>query len=240
MEEASNASVQISYALKEHNDTTDEISAAIVNLYDFLRKKSQETQDISVKAIGLSNSTESIFIELAELETGSPIEKICLLSQHAAVEVAKLFEAKIMAEEITIDDLFNINYEKIPNTSPQKYKTAFDAFTDKYLPSIQEHILEEHKDVIYAGAVDINSYFPTHNKCFSKPLTGNFKTDIINNRTKRICNCPTGSRCGRHSERFLLQTYKRDTGEILHDVSAPIYVMGKHWGGFRIGFTPLY
>jgi methyl-accepting chemotaxis protein len=59
---------------------------------------------------------------------------------------------------------------------------------------------------------------------------------IINNRTKRIFNDPTGIHCGSHAESFLLQTYKRDTGEILHVLSVPIYVNGKHWGGFRIGF----
>ena len=90
--------------------------------------------------------------------------------------------------------------------------------------------------MIYAGAVDINGYFPTHNKCFSKPLTGNAEIDMLNSRTKRMFNDPTGIRCGQHTDKFLLQTYKRDTGEIMHDVSAPIFVQGKHWGGFRIGF----
>jgi methyl-accepting chemotaxis protein len=35
---------------------------------------------------------------------------------------------------------------------------------------------------------------------------------------------------------FLIQTYRRDTGEIMHDISAPVYVNGRHWGGFRIGY----
>jgi methyl-accepting chemotaxis protein len=35
---------------------------------------------------------------------------------------------------------------------------------------------------------------------------------------------------------FLLQTYKCDTGEVMHDLSVPIYVNGKHWSGFRIGY----
>lgn len=35
---------------------------------------------------------------------------------------------------------------------------------------------------------------------------------------------------------LLLQTYRRDTGEIMHDLSVPVYVNGKHWGGFRIGY----
>jgi methyl-accepting chemotaxis protein len=37
---------------------------------------------------------------------------------------------------------------------------------------------------------------------------------------------------------MLLQTYRRDTGEIMHDLSVPIYVNGKHWGGFRLGYRP--
>jgi methyl-accepting chemotaxis protein len=60
--------------------------------------------------------------------------------------------------------------------------------------------------------------------------------DIVNNRTKRIFSDRTGKRCGSNTQPFLLQTYKRDTGEVMHDLSAPIYVNGQHWGGFRIGY----
>jgi methyl-accepting chemotaxis protein len=124
----------------------------------------------------------------------------------------------------------------VPNTNPEKHTTAFDSFTDKVLPEIQEPILDNNDFIIYAGAVDVNGYFPTHNIKFSQPLTGNYDTDLANNRTKRIFSDKTGSRCGSNTESFLLQTYKRDTGEIMHDLSAPIYVNGKHWGGFRIGY----
>lgn len=42
--------------------------------------------------------------------------------------------------------------------------------------------------------------------------------------------------CGVHELPFLRQTYRRDPGAIMHDVSAPIRVDGRHWGGFRIGY----
>ncbi len=77
---------------------------------------------------------------------------------------------------------------------------------------------------------------PTHNRRFSQPLTGDEKIDLLGNRTKRIFDDPVGKRVGAHELPFLLQTYRRDTGEIMHDVSAPIYVNGRHWGGFRIGY----
>lgn len=237
MKESSDASNHISTALQEHNTTSNEISVAITNLHNFLVEKSKETHIVSDKAAELCQSTESIFIELAQFKTGSHIEKFCQQAQIAAQQVGEMFSDKIKAEVISQKDLFNFNYHEIADTSPQKYHSSFDRITDKYLPAIQEPILQNNPDIIYAGAVDINGYFPTHNLCFSKPLTGNITTDTINNRTKRIFDDSTGIRCGQHTSRFLLQTYKRDTGEVMHDVSAPIYVNGKHWGGFRIGFT---
>lgn len=91
-------------------------------------------------------------------------------------------------------------------------------------------------DILFAGAVDSHGYFPTHNLRYSQPLTGDHDIDLNNNRTKRIFDDRTGSRCGSNTQEYLLQTYKRDTGEIIHDISAPIFVNGKHWGGFRMGY----
>ena len=58
----------------------------------------------------------------------------------------------------------------------------------------------------------------------------------LSNRTKRIFNDRTGAGVGANTKPFLLQTYKRDTGEVMHDLSLPIQVDGRHWGGFRIGY----
>ncbi|MGL1957344.1 MAG: methyl-accepting chemotaxis protein [Colwellia sp.] len=236
MSESSGASDQISVALQEHNCTADEISRAIANLHNFLISKGKDTQHVSSKADKLSQGTESIFVELSHFNTDSLIDNMCTVVQKSAQQVVSLFEKKIALNEISQHDLFHFSYEEIKNTSPLKYTTSFDKFTDKHLPSIQEPILEKHNEIIYAGAVDINGYFPTHNKCFTKALTGNHDVDVLQNRTKRIFDDPTGIRCGKHTDKFLLQTYKRDTGEVMHDVSAPIVVNGKHWGGFRIGF----
>ena len=67
-------------------------------------------------------------------------------------------------------------------------------------------------------------------------MTGDEKKDFVSNRTKRVFGDPVGKRCGDHELPFLLQTYRRDTGEIMHDISAPVHVKGRHWGGVRIGY----
>ena len=158
------------------------------------------------------------------------------IAQKAAKDIGHVLEEAVKSGQIRLEDLFDHNYVPIPNTKPQKYTSKFDALTDRIFPPVQEPILEGIAEVAYAGAVDLNGYFPTHNKRFSKPLTGDEKVDFVGNRTKRIFNDPVGKKCGSHEQAFLLQTYRRDTGEIMHDLSVPIYVQGRHWGGFRLGY----
>ena len=97
-------------------------------------------------------------------------------------------------------------------------------------------MLQQYPEFVYAGAVDRNGYFPTHNRKFSAEPTGDIKKDTLHSRSKRIFNDPVSKRCGNHNLPFLIQTYRRDTGEVVHDISSPIFVRGKQWGGFRIGY----
>jgi methyl-accepting chemotaxis protein len=86
--------------------------------------------------------------------------------------------------------------------------------------------------------VDENGYAPTHNSKFAQPLTGDHEHDLKASRDKRMFDDPTGIRAARNTREFLLQTYMRDTGEILCDLSVPLTVGGRHWGALRVGFDP--
>jgi methyl-accepting chemotaxis protein len=227
---------QIARASREHVATTEDIAAAILSIRDSLLSTEKELPRAASSAMALAERAEIITGALGESSIETSHDAIRMAAQKAAAEVGRIFEAAISSGKITREALFDRTYTPIPNTDPPKHKTRFDDFTDRALPSLQEPLLAELPQLAYAGAVDNNGYFPTHNKKFSQPLTGNYDIDIVNNRTKRIFSDRTGKRCGSNTKPFLLQTYKRDTGEVMHDLSAPIYVNGKHWGGFRIGY----
>ncbi|MBI5275157.1 MAG: methyl-accepting chemotaxis protein [Burkholderiales bacterium] len=169
-------------------------------------------------------------------QAGETHRKLTAIVREAAQAAAKALESCVERKEFSLDDLFDRNYQPIPNTTPEKYRTRYDEAADRILPGVQEPILDRHPEVTYAIACDTGGYVPTHNRRFSQPLTGDKARDFVGNRTKRIFSDPVGKRCGSHEVPFLLQTYRRDTGEIMHDISAPIYVKGRHWGGFRIGY----
>ena len=155
---------------------------------------------------------------------------------ECAAHIGKVLEAAIASGRLSEADVFDRDYRLIPGTRPQKYHTRYDAYTDEVFPAVQEAVIDAHEGVVYAGAVDVNGYFPTHNRRYAQSPTGNHDKDLLIDRTKRIFDDPVGRRCGAHRSPVLLQTYRRDTGELMHDVSVPIRVCGRHWGGFRIGY----
>ncbi len=134
--------------------------------------------------------------------------------------------------------LFDQQYRPIPNTAPQKYSTGYDRDFQTQIQPVIDELLQRAKGATFALCVDTNGYGPTHNSKFSKPLTGNREQDLAHSRDKRIFNDPTGSRAAQNTQPCLLQTYMRDTGEILSDLSMPIEIQGKHWGALRVGFVP--
>ncbi len=135
-------------------------------------------------------------------------------------------------------NVFDRNYKAIPNTQPVKYKTSYDDHTDRELRPIIDGALKEMK-AAYAVPVDVNGYIPTHNSHMSKPLTGEYEVDLLNSRDKRIFAAnEIEVRRAKNTKPFLVQTYIRDTGEVLNDISMPLYVHGKHWGALIVGLDP--
>jgi methyl-accepting chemotaxis protein len=212
------------------------ISNAVQAVGTHLQQTESQLARMSQRAEQLSSMADGIHGRGLEMGVESLHTCMLRIAHSAAQSVELVFEQAVEDGTISDSALFDRAYEPMADTNPRKHKSLFDDFTDQVLPAIQEPILEFNPEVVYAGAVDDNGYFPTHNRRYAKPLTGNYKVDLLNNRTKRIFSDRTGTLCGSNTEPFLLQTYKRDTGEVMHDVSVPIYVNGRHWGGFRMGY----
>ena len=118
--------------------------------------------------------------------------------------------------------------------------TRFTEFTDRVLPAIQEPLLAFDERVAFCAAIDLRGYIPTHNLKFSQPQGDDPVWNAAHCRNRRIFNDRTGLGAGSHTKPFLLQTYRRDMGGgqfvMMKDASAPIFVNGRHWGGFRMGY----
>ena len=132
-------------------------------------------------------------------------------------------------------DIFDRNYRPYLNTQPPKFKLAWsDEFVRRAQGVLDETLMRIPK-AIFAVAVNTDGYLSAHNSKFSKPLTGDPAKDLVGNRTYRKFTNPHELRAAQNDRPVLLQTYRRDTGEVLADLAMPIRVDGRLWGNVRVG-----
>ncbi len=255
--QAAEALARIDAGARETVEQVEAMAAAIRQQGASSRNITAHMQDVLARAQANNASARRTLVEAGQLDAlstnlmevknifriGAQAQKAMdiharmpAVARKGAEEIGHLMESLVDSGQARLEDFFDHDYVPIPNTKPQKFTTKSDALCDRMFPPVQEAILESDKAIAFSASMDVNGYCPTHNKCFAQPLTGDEKKDLVGNRTKRIFDDPVGKRCVTHEHPYLLQTYRRDTGEIMHDLSVPIYVKGRHWGGFRLGY----
>lgn len=227
---------QIATASEEQNATTNNISEMIHLVSHSAEETYTMMQRTSEAFSTFSEVVEQIYGSVGKFSVGNYHDTVKSYIREIESRVRDAIEKGLQDRSITIENLFDRNYIPVPNSSPQKFTTRFDTFFDRVISPFQEMIVNRDPKVMYAICVDNNGYCPCHNLRFSKPLTGNLEIDRNNNRTKRVFDDHTGIRCARNTDGFLLQTYRRDTGEVLNDMSKPLVINNRHWGGIRIGY----
>lgn len=200
----------------------------------------QDVQQATQKTRSLIVAGESIVQHAVELGGTIADARFIERVQQAAREVGQVFEAGVRDGRISLAQLFDQRYTQVPGSDPQQVMAPFTRFTDSVLPAIQEAMLAFDPAIVFCAAVDRNGYLPTHNRKFSQPQGADPVWNAANCRNRRIFNDRVGLRAGQSSAPFVLQIYRRDMGGgkfvLMKDLSAPILVNGRHWGGLRLAY----
>lgn len=229
---------EIASGTASNHERLAQLFVAVEQLRGDALESEAQTRQLEQAAEKLVGQAETVSEQLAEVQLDDYHQRVFDLAREAAAAISARFEADVQAGRLTLDDLFDRNYKAQPGTNPVRYSTRFDRYADEVLPSIQEPLLDRNDALVYAIATTPDGYVPTHNRAFSQPPVGDPEIDRVKSRSKRLFNDRTGGRCGSHQRKVLLQTYSRDTGELMHDLSVPILVSGRHWGGLRLGYRP--
>lgn len=219
-------------ALREGNAQIHQQASQIQGLSASVAGRMQESESSSRD---LTHATESVLDLVAAFQVGATNFDRCLsLAQATRDRVAAWLEARLNDGL----DVFDRNYQPIPGTQPQKYQTCYDRRVETALQDMYEELMQQLAGASFVLAVDVNGYAPTHIKRASQPPTGDPAHDLVHSRDKRMFNAVTELRSARNAAPRLMQTYLRDTGEVLVDLSLPIRVGGRHWGALRVGLSP--
>lgn len=241
LENVVSAQQSILVNFREIGDAVDKIESETQHLSTGLRNSTHNVQDANEELDVLRDLSEYIISQTSKLGSASSDTPFIQAAQSTAKQIGEIFETAVKNNEIITSDLFDRDYAPIQGTDPQQFSTQYLRFLDQVLPDVQEPVLEISDRMVFCAAVDVNGFLPTHNKKFSHPQRhSDPKWNAAHSRNRRIFNDRVGLAAGRNTDPFLVQAYRRDMGNneyaLMKDVSAPIFVNGRHWGGVRVAY----
>jgi methyl-accepting chemotaxis protein len=215
--------------------TSEEIHQQAQDIQGLSATANRRLVEANRYSVDMNRATETLLEQVSQFRTGTgELEAVIGLVIHWR----DAMQARILELANQGIRVFDREYRPIPRTDPPKYLTSY---ADIFARELQPIFDAARKDLgsIYALASDYNGYIAIHHSDVSDPMTGDPKVDLLKSRHQRLFfNVETEKRRVRNTEAFLLQTYMRDTGEILNDLSMPIYIKGEHWGAIVTGFKP--
>ena len=218
----------------------DTVIAELGELADGVQLSSVDLKTADDRVEHVLEVSEHLVQEIADsgVETANvPLVRAVIAT---AKQIAEAFENAIRRGELTLDQLFDEKYREIPGTDPKQYLTDYVAVTDRILPPLQDPIQTIDPRVVFCVAWARGGYLPTHNPNYRLPQGKDPVWNNANCRNRRLFNDRAVRKVGANTKPFLLQTYRRDMGGgkfvLMNDLSSPIFVRGRHWGAFRMGF----
>lgn len=214
------------------NETNHSMSQAISSIAALSSQVQNRMATMNDEVSAVRDKSESLQELLATLRAGNtPFDWLAGMLDSLRDACRRLL---LQARQQGVD-IHDVRYQRIPNSNPARYHTAYDTMIDQQLTQILDYVLDQLPAGYYALLVDKNGYCPTHNTRYSRAATGELAHDTLYVRNKRIFDDRVGKRAADNTSEILCQTYMRDTGEIVSDLSISLDIDHTHWGAVRIG-----
>jgi methyl-accepting chemotaxis protein len=228
---------QMAQGIQQANDSFAPIFSAVIENSSATAEQIHTARQQVHGLIDLSEGMVQHSVELGATTDDSPMID---LVKTSADQLGVLLSKAVETGAISMANLFDMRYTPIANTNPEQVLAPFTHLTDRLFPAVQEAALAKDDRIVFCAAVDRNGYLPTHNRKFSAPQGQDPVWNAANCRNRRLFNDRVGLSAGRNTAQFLMQIYRRDMGGgsyvMMKDVSAPIFVNGRHWGGLRLAY----
>lgn len=217
------------------------VSDTVKSLSDGFYSATSQFELIEKSIDHLQHVSEDLLMTTVAAEVKTPHSEFVMETMRIADRIGKTLYATVKEGVVDSSVLFDKNYCPINGSNPPQFETSYCALFDKLLQPLFDQALNFDSRVVFCTAVDENGFLPTHNSKFSKPQGSDPVWNAANCRNRRFFQDRVGLAAGKNTKPFLLQTYSRDMGGGLFtpmvDVSAPITIDGRHWGGVRLAYA---
>ncbi len=162
-----------------------------------------------------------------------------LKAQETCRQIKIAVERAIDEGELTVEDVFDTDYQIVESSNPVQYDVRFNPTADKYVQPLLDRTKGSDSRIIGSAIGDMNGYLPTHLSERSQPQSDDPVWNDEHCRNKRILIDDT-TRMALASDRpATLATYRMELGDKfipVKNVFVPLIIKGRRWGNFELAY----
>ncbi len=224
-EEISNISdmiAQIASATEEQSSSTSQIYSNMERIHKETNLLKELASEVALNGKNLSELSLNLYSNLATIKKDKLDENMENLLLEMATTIKEKFKNDMSSGLISEDTLLDNTYKKVDEN---RYASGADNYFEVQILPLLKKWKSLDSRIIYVVIMDRNGYMPVH---LDPGRSGVIMEDQVSLK-------------GARSEKVIGQAFRRPKevgGELVNDISAPIFVNGKHWGCIRIGYMP--
>lgn len=195
-----------------------------------------------VRLDGLESDANMMLDQLAS--SGVEIDDTPLINLAVAVakEISEVVDAALSRGAITLDDVFDAEYQPVPGTNPLQHTTRFNGFADMYIRPILDRVMLATPRSIGCVISDNNGYLPTHLSLRSQPQGNDVEWNNTWSRNRRQMGLDDATARAIESDApSMLNCYRMTLGNgdflPVKNVFVPVYFGGHRWGNCELAYV---
>lgn len=162
-------------------------------------------------------------------------------AQSVAKEIAERAEAAMADGNLTIDALFDQDYQNVTGSNPPRYQTNLTQWADNNWRPVLDRIAAQGAPVRMCSQADMNGFLPTHVTARSRQPNGDLAHDTEFCRNGRILFDPLDQKAKRNTAPYMMAVYRQEgDGQqyvVVRNVYVPLFIGGRRWGDFELAYS---
>ncbi|MBL0924993.1 MAG: chemotaxis protein [Sphingomonadaceae bacterium] len=164
------------------------------------------------------------------------------LAKAEADMLVKAAEAAISNGTLTMDAVFDTDYQPIPGSNPPRFTTKLTKWAEQNWQPIIEDVKRQRPDAILSCVpTSRDGFLPIHLKEYSRAPTGDLAHDTKYCRNGRILLGGIDDIAKASDQDYMMAVYRQEgdgtTYKIVRNVYVPIYINGRRWGDAEIAYV---
>ncbi|WP_284125442.1 methyl-accepting chemotaxis protein [Parerythrobacter aestuarii] len=162
-------------------------------------------------------------------------------AQEHAERLARLAEEAIDKGDLSMEDLFDQDYQLIPGSNPPRYRTRLTDWADaNWRPAI-DAMVAQGGAIKMCSPADMKGFLPTHVSDRSRQPTGNLEHDTKYCRNGRLIFYPIDKKAKASNDPYLMAVYRQEGDgkryDVVRNVYVPLVIKGRRWGDSELAYA---